>query len=156
MPAPKSKAQIMLDSHSQTRAAHCQHILEVCALRRLRQLLILRSSHVPPDLDEHGLHREFALPGTYAWELAEVDLEAGSTSLGLDWYDRATACPSYLSCPRIHTGQIDLTHERHLRRDVRVVRSAVDFEGVYAVLVYALPHSPFNQPRKSSLPGINV
>lgn len=48
----------------------CSHARsEVGSLRRLRQLLVGGRRHVPADLDQHGLHGEFALPGCYAGEL---------------------------------------------------------------------------------------
>lgn len=39
----------------------------------------------------------------------------------------------------INTGQIDLADESHLGRLIRIVRSTVDLERVYAILVRALP-----------------
>lgn len=53
-----------------TRAAR----LEVCALGRLRQLLVGRGGHVPSNLDQDGFHGEVAFPLRYAGEFGEVDL----------------------------------------------------------------------------------
>jgi hypothetical protein len=46
-----------------------------------------------------------------------------------------------LARPLIHTRHIDLADEGDLRWYVRVLRPAVNLDGVYAVLVYALPDS---------------
>lgn len=49
-------------------------VSKVGALWWLRQLLVRRSCHVPPDLDENRLHCEVALPHTDAREFREVHL----------------------------------------------------------------------------------
>lgn len=46
-----------------------QDALKVGAFWWLRQLLVRRSCHVTSDLDQDGLHSEFALPHTDAREL---------------------------------------------------------------------------------------
>lgn len=45
---------------------------------------------------------------------------------------------AYLSCPLIHARDVDFADERDFGRDIGVVGAAVDFDGVYPVLVYAL------------------
>ena len=44
----------------------------------------------------------------------------------------------HLPMPRIHTRQIDFANERDIRRDIGVVGTAVDLDGVNAILMDAL------------------
>lgn len=107
-------------------------------LRRLRQLLMIRQRHIPalshqclflhfpsispsathspPQLNQYRLHIKLPLPLHQARQLRRVH------------------APRAL----VHARQVDLRHESHLRRDVRIAGAAVDFQAVNPVFVDAL------------------
>jgi hypothetical protein len=44
----------------------------------------------------------------------------------------------YLSCLLVYARQVDLRHKGDLRRNIRIVVTAMDFEAVNSVLVHTL------------------
>lgn len=110
------------------------YTLEIRPLRGLRQLLVRGRGHVPPNLNQHRLHREVALPRADRGQSSKVDLHkklqqrprtSALAAMGLDGYLDGRG---YLAVLRVHAGEVHFADEGHFRRDVRVVGPAVDFE----------------------------
>lgn len=72
MPILAGKCTAILHSSVSTPSLRIK--LEVRALGRLRELLVRRRSHEPPDLDQDSLHGKVTFPGRDTGELCEVDL----------------------------------------------------------------------------------
>lgn len=83
---------------------------------RLRQFLVLRQGHESPQLDQYGLHRELSLPLSEARQLCGVDL----------------------AVRLVNAGYVDFRDESYFWRLVGIVITAVNLEGVYAILMDAL------------------
>lgn len=110
-------------------------LLEVGALRRLGELLVGRSRHIPSDLDQDCFHCKVSLPEADAREFRQVDLEMFHEHL------ISLSClssSSYLPRPLIHARQIHFAYERNLWWQIGIVRPTDDFERVYSILVHAL------------------
>jgi len=91
-------------------------------LRRLRELLVLRERHVPPQFNQDGLHGKISLPLNQARQLRRIDL-AGH---------------------RVDAWEIDSREKGNIWRDIGVIVTTVDLEAVYAVLVGAVRRAQYS------------